>query len=75
MAFVEIIVEKAIEDVDLPAQGTPGSSIPRHDSALVRLQDQEHRESNTLGCIPIGRDHALEQEMLRELNSRLLETQ
>lgn len=74
MAFVEVIVEKALEDVDLPSHGTPGSAIPRHDSALVRLRDQEDRESKTLGWIPIGRDYSLEQEILRELNSRLLET-
>lgn len=75
MAFVEVIVEKALEDVDLPSQGTPGSAIPRHDSSLMRLQEHDDRSSQTLGWIPIGRDHSLEQEILRELNGRLLQTQ
>ncbi len=74
-AFVEVIVEKAIEDVDVPAQGTPGSAIPRHDSALVRMRDYEDRQTKTLGWIPIGRDYSLEQEILRQLNSRLIQSQ
>ena len=66
-----MIVEKALEDVDRPAQGTPGSAVPRHDGSLLRLQDQVGRQSKTLGWIPMGRDLALEQEILRELNARL----
>ena len=69
--LVAVIVEKALEDVNRPAQGTPGSAIPRHDSSLLRLQDEVGRQSSTLGWIPIGRDISLEQEILRELNSRL----
>lgn len=69
--LVAVIVEKALEDVDRPAQGTPGSAVPRHDGSLLRLQDQVGRQSKTLGWIPMGRDLALEQEILRELNARL----
>lgn len=69
--LVAVIVEKALEDVNRPAQGTPGSAIPRHDNSLLRLQDEADRQSETLGWIPMGRDVSLEQEILRELNARL----
>ena len=69
--LVAVIVEKALEDVNRPAQGTPGSAIPRHDSSLLRLQDEVGRQSTTLGWIPMGRDVTLEQEILRELYARL----
>jgi hypothetical protein len=68
---VEVVVEKVLEDVDRPSQGTPGSSVPRHDSSLLRLQTTSDRSPETLGWIPLGRDVALEQEILRELSARM----
>ena len=70
---VTVVVEKALEDVNHPAQGTPGSAMPRHDRSLMRIKDLEDRGNQTLGWIPIGRDVSLEQEILRELTARLFE--
>ncbi len=68
---VEVVVDKALEDVDAPSQGTPGSSTPRHDSSLLRLQGAKQQGARTLGWIAIGRDAPLEQEILQEFSARL----
>ncbi len=69
--FVQVVVEKALEDVAEPAQGTPGSTLPRNDTSLLRIQDQQDQVAPTLGWIAIGRDLSLEQEILREIMARL----
>jgi hypothetical protein len=74
---VNVEVFKELEDVARPAQAMPGSSTPRHDGSLVRQREDRRSERRgavqSLGWIPIGRDAALEQEILRELYGRLFE--
>lgn len=64
-------VQQELEDVNRPVLATPGSSTPRFDGTLVRLQDTRELGPVTLGWIPLGRDFALEQAMLQELSARL----
>jgi hypothetical protein len=71
---LNLVVDRDLEDVDYPAYALPGSSTIRHDGSLVRLLDSKDEGPKTMGWIPLGRDVDLEQEMLRELNSRLAES-
>lgn len=71
---IHLVVDRDIEDVNAPAYGLPGSSTLRHDGSLVRLLDTKDQAPKTIGWIPLGRDVDLEQEILRELNSRLAES-
>ena len=70
---VQVVVEKELEDVSRPVQETPGSAVPRQDGSLVRLSNSTVVDNRNLGWIPIGRDFELEQEILSELNARLVE--
>jgi hypothetical protein len=71
---VYVAVFKEQEDVDYPAQVTPGSSTPRHDVSLGRTVRTTLPAQRTLGWMPQGRDAALEQEILHELYGRLYES-
>lgn len=66
-------VHKELEDVNEPAYATPGSATPRHDGSLTRLLDTQERGPVTLGWISLGRDFALEQEILEQVRQRLAE--
>ena len=70
---MNVIVEKELEDVSRPAQETPGSIVPRTEVSLVRLTTNTRLDDRNLGWIPLGRDFDLEQEILGELNARLVE--
>jgi hypothetical protein len=72
---VHVIVEKELEDVDRPAHDMPGSAIPRHDGSLMRTKKRDDDGPRTLGWIPLGRDVALENEILGELYARLFNSQ
>ena len=71
---LHLVVDRDLEDVNYPAYALPGSSTIRHDGSLVRLLDSKDEGPKTMGWIPLGRDIDLEQEMLKELNSRLAES-
>lgn len=68
---VHVTVLKELEDVDYPAEATPGSSSPRLNISLGRTDRRFSPGQLTLGWIGLGRDTALEQEILRELYARL----
>ncbi len=68
---VHVQVMKELEDVDMPAHATPGSSTPRYDVSLSRTGRYTRDIQTTLGWIPQGRDLALEQEILHELYGRV----
>jgi len=71
--LVNVVVEKALEDIDRPSHDTPGAFLPRHDNSLMRLRNEKDVRSDTLGWISLGRDFSLEQEILRELTARLFD--
>jgi len=68
---VEILVVKELEDLDRPEFATIGSATRRHDGSLTDGELDAERGPVTLGWISLGRDTALEQEMLKQLRSRL----
>ena len=68
---VEILVVKELEDLDRPEFATIGSATRRHDGSLTDGELGTERGPVTLGWISLGRDTALEQEMLEQLRARL----
>jgi hypothetical protein len=68
---VEIVVVKELEVLDRPEFATVGGATRRHDGSLVEGAQRNQRGPVTLGWTPIGRDTALEQELLGQLRDRL----
>ncbi|MDE0735025.1 MAG: hypothetical protein OSB47_04325 [Pirellulaceae bacterium] len=68
---VEIVVVKELENLDRPEFSTVGGAMRRHDGSLIDSEQRDRRGPVTLGWIPIGRDSALEQELLGQLRDRL----
>ena len=67
---VEVAVLKELEDVVRPEHATAGAATFRYDDSLTRVVNpQEEREINC-GWIPQGRDTALEQRILDDLQAR-----
>jgi hypothetical protein len=71
---VHVAVYKELEDVSQPENATVGQATRRHDGSLVRYEGFRADGPATLGWISIGRDTALEQEMIAQLHARLHET-
>jgi hypothetical protein len=70
--FVEVIVLKELEDVSRPEQSSVGEATFRHDGTLVRPTVITAPSGPiTLGWIPQGRDFALEQAILADLQARI----
>lgn len=69
--LIEVNVIKELEDVSHPERSSTGSATIRHDGSLVRNETDAPQGSATLGWITLGRDIALEQQMLAELRARL----
>lgn len=71
---VRLEVLKELEDVSQPEYSTVSSTVRRHDGSLVSTQDFDNEYGPaTLGWIPLGRDEALEQQMLRNLHARMFD--
>jgi hypothetical protein len=68
--LVEVIVEKELEDLPRPERATAGASTFRNDTSLERRSSGTDREPG-LGWISLGRDFALEQQILSEIHTRL----
>lgn len=69
--LIDVHVLKELEDLDKPEHATAGGATLRHDGSLVRQEGAAGRYSVTLGWIPLGRDLALEQRILADLQARL----
>jgi len=69
--WVEAAVFKELEDVVRPAHSTAGAATFRNDSSLARVTDSLGDEQIHGGWIPLGRDAALEQRILAQLQYRL----
>lgn len=70
--LVSVAVMKELEDLSNPEFATAGAATFRHDGSLDRYSDPILAGSRTLGWIPVGRDPALEQELLEKLHARLI---
>jgi hypothetical protein len=71
---VEVQVMKELENVSRPETGAVSLANPgalRNDDSLQRVTSPVAGGSQTLGWIPQGRDLALEQEMLAQIQARL----
>jgi len=70
---IEVIVHKLQEDLAQPEYATVGGATLRHSATHSRPRDLGIVTTETLGWIPAGRDTALEQLMLNELQQRMSE--
>lgn len=70
-SLVEIVVHKEQEDLRRPMRSTAGAATFRSDSSLERRLDDQPGGLTRLAWYPIGRDIALEQTMLDDLQERL----
>jgi hypothetical protein len=68
---VEAIVYKELEDLPTAEFSTAGQATFRPDDGLVRLEEPVGVQSVTAGWIALGRDTALEQEMLAKIMARV----
>jgi membrane-associated phospholipid phosphatase len=69
--LVEVQVFKELEDVVRPEHATAGAATLRYDNSLTRVINPVGEQQITRGWIPLGRDPALEQRMLGDLERRV----
>lgn len=69
--IVSLQVFRELEDLSQPQLATAGFSLPLNDPSLQRVDDSPEGGPITLGWIPQGRDFALEQQILAEVECRL----
>ena len=72
---LEVIVHKLQEDLAQPEHATVGGATLRHSASHSRPRDFGALRTETLGWIPAGRDSALEQAILRDLQERIADLQ
>ncbi len=72
--WVEVAVYKELEDVARPEHATAGAATLRYDETLRRIEQPVGARPIHEGWIPLGRDPALEQQMLADLHARLRAT-
>jgi hypothetical protein len=68
--LIEVVVSKELEDLFQPEFSSVGGSIQRHDGSVERTSGGTRNPAVSLGWIPMGRDHQLEQRILLDLQSR-----
>lgn len=70
--LLHVAVYRELEDVNRPQESTVATTSLRHDTSLIRLEQANlGGQPQTLGWIPIGRDAAKEQQLLREILARV----
>ena len=67
---VDVVVLKELEDLLWPEHATAGAATFRYDDTLTRVVNLELGQDTNLGWIPQGRDTALEQQILSDLQAR-----
>lgn len=68
--LVDVVVNKELEDVAKPDAVFIGDESLRNDSSMRRFNNNANGGGMSLGWIPKGRDAALEQEIICQLQSR-----
>ncbi|HIF30190.1 MAG: hypothetical protein ABGX22_27700 [Pirellulaceae bacterium] len=69
--LIEVVVSKELEDLFQPEFSSVGGSVQRHDGSVERSSGGTRDDTSvSLGWIPLGRDHYLEQRILLDLQSR-----
>lgn len=70
--LIEAVVYKELEDLPRPEHATAGAVTFRHDNSLgSRLQENVLRTRFSKTWLPLGRDPAVEQQMLAEIRARV----
>jgi hypothetical protein len=69
--LIDVAVFKELEDVPRPERSTVGQATLRHDNSLDRSALPVGERLTSAGWIPVGRDIALEQQILCQLKARL----
>ena len=67
---IEVVVSTELEDMFQPEFSSVGGAVQRHDGSVERATGGARNEPVSLGWIPQGRDKALEQRLLLDLQSR-----
>lgn len=67
---IEVVVSKELEDMFQPEFSSVGGAVQRHDGSVERASGGVRNEPVSLGWIPQGRDQALEQRLLLDLQAR-----
>ncbi len=68
--WIDVAVFKELEDVARPYRATAGAATLRYDESLDRLDDSVSEQEVKRGWIPQGRDTALEQRIIADLQAR-----
>ena len=69
---IGVEVQKEIEDMPRPENATAGAATFRNDGSLPRTKSREDTRTRNSGLwVPLGRDIALEQRILGEVQERL----
>ncbi len=68
--WIDVKVFKELEDLPQPVGSTVGGSISRYDNSIDQDELYPSGPLNA-GWIPLGRDFALEQEILQNINARI----
>ena len=69
--WVDVAVFKELEDAVRPAEATAGEATFRHDGTLNRVAGPVGRQQINDGWVPLGRDAALEQRIVGQLQTRV----
>lgn len=69
--WIDVAVFKELEDVARPAHASAGAATFRNDDSLVRVVSPVGEQDVNKGWIAMGRDRALEQRILAQLQERL----
>ncbi len=69
--WIDVAVLKELEDVARPAHASAGAATFRNDDSLVRVVSPVGEQDVNKGWIGMGRDRALEQRILAQLQERL----
>ncbi len=69
--WVEVVVFKELEDASKPIGAQTGSGVFRYESSLNRVENPVLEQPLTQGWIALGRDTALEQQILATVQARV----
>ena len=69
--WIDVAVFKELENLAQPEHSTAGAATFRNDTTLTRVVNPERAAGANRGWIPLGRDPALEQRILGQLQYRL----
>jgi hypothetical protein len=69
--WVNVVVYKELENLGRPALASAGAATFRNDTSLTRVVDPSSDAEAQLGWVGLGRDTALEQRIVAEIQARV----